>query len=389
MKTRILKSLLVAAMCVACVGGSLSAAEEGAAGGLAPAAAPTPAAAPVPAVAPASPAEPAGAPPALSALPGTEGTTSPTPGAALAVPTPPPLPSLGQVIGEEKPQTTETVATAAAAPQELYEFLYLKHDEYGPVRLKVSPQEAEKIREKEIRLLMRDFPSGPSQQPQQQQGDATRAFAEWDYYFEQLQLYSQYVKEVVLPEKKDDLDDPNFDVNNQDAAVQSRSELKTGYEKKAQELTNEQRDENSAFYERIQQREDRRKRYYEWIASQKRQLDEWAKVWARRANGTQWVTASGEVRRDDWYYGKNFNPGGPVATTIDGQTFVFSSEPAAGLQMDELNVLSTNLTPYDILDQNGVLKNPTTERQRGTLVEPPALPTPTPVPGIIQTLENQ
>lgn len=334
-------------------------------------------------------APPAGGAPVLPSLPGpSPDAAAPSAGAAGAVPTPPPLPSLGEVAGEEAGTTPSTAAPAA--PVELYEFLFMKHDEYGPVRLKLSRQEAEKVREKEINLLMKEFPGAPQAQQQQgQQQDATRAFAEWDFYCAQLELYSDYVKEVVLPEKKDELDAPNFDFTKQEDAVQSRSDLKTSYEKKAQELTNEQRDENIAFYERLQQREDRRKRYYEWIASQQRELDEWAKVWARRANATQWVTASGEIRRDDWYYGKNFNPGEPVATTIDGQTYVFSAEPVAGVRSDELNVISTNLTPYDILDKNGALKNPATERQRGTLVEPPAQPTPTPVQGIIQVLGSQ
>ena len=196
------------------------------------------------------------------------------------------------------------------------------------------------------------------------------------------------MQEVLLPEKKDELDSPDFDVGDQQSAVQKRTDLKTAYEKRALELTNEQRDENMAFYERIQRREDRRKRYYEWLASQQQELDEWAKVWARKANANQWVTASGEIRRDDWYYGANFNAGGPVSRTIGGQKFLFSSEPVANVESDELNVISTNLTPYDIIDQNGVLKNPTTERLRGTIVEPPAPTQEAPVQGLIQTLEN-
>ncbi len=377
MKTGKLKSIVVFAVWLGCIHEMAIAAEDASVAGAPPA--------PVPAPDPAAPSSlPASTPPGLPALPGTGGEGAGPAEPAQAVPTPPPLPSLGQITGEETPTTT--AGTAAAAPLEIYEFLYVKHDDYGSVRIKLTPQEAEKVREKEIALIMKEFPSGPAGQQQQQQQDATRAFAEWDYYFEQLQLYSQYVKEVVLPEKKEDLEAPNYDVSTQEQAVQSRTDLKTGYEKKAQELTNEQRDENVAFYEKIQQREDRRKRYYEWIASQQRELDEWAKVWARRANTTQWVTASGEVRRDDWYYGKNFNPGSTVATTIDGQTFIFSSEPASGVGSNELNVLSTNLTPYDILDQHGVLKNPETERRRGTLIEPPVA-TPTPAPGIIQALE--
>jgi hypothetical protein len=325
-------------------------------------------------------------------LPGAGGETETSgPTAAGAVPTPPPLPSLTEAMTGAAEGATSTGVAAPAAPLELYEFLYLKHDDYGPVRLKVTPDEAEKIHQKEVALLKKEFPTQGGAQGGMQQGqqvDPTAVTAEWDYYFEQLQLYSEYVKEVLLPEKKEDLDDPDYEVSKMDDAVQKRTELKQSYDKKAQEAMNEQRDENAAFYERMQKREDRRKRYYEWIASQQHELDEWAKVWARKGNATKWVSASGEINRDDWYYGTNFNPGEPMSTTIEGQTFVFSSEPARGVSQTELNVLSTNLTPYDILDQNGVIKNPETERARGTLVEPPAEPTPTPTPGIIQTSED-
>lgn len=369
----------------------------------APAAAPAPAApATMPALAPTPAPGPGGLAPlpaeglagpatGLPGLPGQGAVPSLAPAMGQAVPTPPPLPSLGAAIQEET-VTTQGAATSPTAPQELYEFLYLDHEEYGPVRLKVTPQEAEKIREKEIQALMRHFPGAP-QQAQQQQGqpDATRAFAEWDFYFEQLQLYSKYVSEVVLPEKKDELPEVNYDVNSQEQAVQNRTDLKTEYEKKAQEITNLQRDENVEFYERLQQREDRRKRYYEWIASQQRELDEWAKVWARRANARQWLSASNAIRRDDWYYGTNFRGGEAVTHAIDGQEYVFSEQPVAQVGEHQLNVLSTNLTPYDILDRDGSLKNPATERLRGTFVEPPvAEPSPTPSPslGVIQASEN-
>lgn len=316
--------------------------------------------------------------PALPDLAGIAGQEAPD----LSTAVPPPLPSLGELaVGE---QTTST-ATTPAAPIEIYEFLYVKHDEYGPTRIKLTPKEAEEIKAKETALLMREFPATAGGQQQGQQ-DASRAFAEWDFYCQQLQLYAEYVKEVVLPEKKDELEDPDFSISSLEDAVQKRTDLKTSYEKKAQEFANDLRDENIEFYERIQQREDRRKRYYEWLDSQKKELDEWARIWARKANATRWVTANGEVRRDDWYYGVNFNPGESVRTTIGGQKFVFSTEPVARVADDELNVLSTNLTPYDILDANGVLKNPQTERQRGTLVEPPILPS-SAVPGIIQATE--
>ena len=362
---------IFATVCLVCLATAVYAAEDNPAAAPAAPAAPA-AAAPLAAPAggmPALPTMPA-APTAPSAVAPAEGGPPPLTG---AVATPPPLPGLEAITGQAN-ETSPSASSAPAAPVELYEFLYLKHDEYGPVRIKVSPQEAEKIREKEINNLMRNFPGQPQQQAQGgQQQDASRAFAEWDYFFEQLDLYSQYVKEVILPEKKEDLRDPSYDLSSQEAVAQERNSLKSEYEKAAQELTNEQRDENIQFYEKLQQREDRRKRYYEWIASQQKQIDEWARVWARSVHGNQWVTASGEIRRDDWYYGTNFNPGEPVRKEIDGQAFVFSSEPVGNVAENELNVITTNLTPYDIIDSYGVLKNPSTELQRGTRVEPPRL----------------
>jgi hypothetical protein len=147
-------------------------------------------------------------------------------------------------------------------------------------------------------------------------------------------------------------------------------ELKKSFDEAAIATVNEQYNENKEFYNRLQTREERRRNFYEWLAKNQRDVDEWTGLWARKINGGRW--ADGEpVRRDDWYYGVDFNSAEPVAIRIDQQDYLLSRTPQAKVPDQQLNVLSSNLTPYDIIDATGQLKNPQMERLRGTLVEAP------------------
>jgi hypothetical protein len=285
-----------------------------------------------------------------------------------AVPTPPPLTGLS--IGSEA-ATTQTAATTATAasvgPVNNYEFLFRDDADIGVVREKYSYEDAEKIKQGEISRFITKY-QVPGQQ-QQQQGQDPRAGAEFDFYFEQFELYNRYVKERLLPEVTD-LPTPTYDAANY---LQERQDLQAEYNKAALELVNDQSEENQDFYDRLQQREDRRRAYYEWIVDQQRELDEWAQVWARRVNGLRWNTAPEQqpVRRDDWYYGVNFASADPKIVHIEGQEYVVSQDPQRKVSPTQLNVISSNLTPYDIIDRNGQMKNPNMERLRGTIVHSP------------------
>lgn len=313
-------------------------------------------------------------PPALTggnapstALPGPAAVPGAAPGGAPAaggaVPTPPPLVNLGAAVEPAAPGTTQALA-AAQGPIESYQFLFREDPDLGVVREKVTESEAQQRRNAEIQRFMPKYGMPAQGAPA---GMDPRAGAEWDLYFEQLQLYNQYVHEQVL-EGSRDLPEPTYDPANY---LTERTSLWNDFNRAAIAMVNDQHNENLDFYDRLKTREDRRRRYYEWLASQQRNLDEWAMIWARKVGGQRWA-GDQAVRLDDWYYGVNFAAGNPTAVQIDGQSYLFSQEPQRRVPGNQLNVISSNLTPYDIVDRSGTLKTPELERLRGLAVHAPA-----------------
>lgn len=283
---------------------------------------------------------------------------------------PPPLNSL---VATADAGTSGTVA-ASQGPVETYEFLYRSDPDLGALREKYNNVEAKTVKNQEINRFIGKY---QGQQPQQQQqpgqpgqpqGQDPRAGAEWDFYYEQLELYNQYVRQRVLS-GVEDLPVPTYDAQNY---LQERNDLKAAYDKSAISLVNTQHEENLEFYDRLQAREDRRRKFYEWLAQEQRDLDDWAKIWSRKINGARWETAGQPVRRDDWYYGTNFQQPDSFNIRVDGQQYLVSKQPERKVPADTLNVVTTNLTPYDIIDRNGQMKNPVMEHLRGTAVEPAA-----------------
>ena len=56
---------------------------------------------------------------------------------------------------------------------------------------------------------------------------------------------------------------------------------------------------------------------------------------------------------------------------VDGHIYLVSAEPLRKVPPEQLNVISSNLTPYDIIDRNGFMKTPQMERLKGTIARPP------------------
>jgi len=302
------------------------------------------------------------------------------PNAASAVPTPPPLVGLGTVTDTT---TTEGGALATAGPIELYEFLFRDDENIGVVREKYlsgENQSAEQLKQKRIDEIYQEKYLNPNQPaglptapppgavgPGQQGAPDPKAGAAWDFYYEQLEMYDQYVREKLLLGGAD-VPALEFKAKTTDEALQEQSELQEQFQNTAVAVVNDQMNENEEFYTRLQEREDRRRDFYDWLAEQQREIEDWTSVWARKINGSRW--ADGEpVRRDDWYYGVDFNSAEPVAIRIDQQDYLLSRAPQDHLAPGQLNVLSSNLTPYDIIDATGTMKNPDMERLRGTLVQ--------------------
>ena len=313
---------------------------------------------------------PFGAPDASFGAPGAFGGAS-LPGASDAVPVPPPLTGLIVSTDAATTGTTDT-ASASSGPTDSYVFLFRDDPELGIVRERFIFEEGKKLREQEIQRLSAKYggaqPGAPAQpgQPVAAQGADPKAGAEWDFYYEQLEMYTRYVKEKLLPDVAD-LPDSQYDPANY---LQEWKELRDEYDKAAKEQVNTELNENLSFYERLQNREDRRRDYYEWLSREQQKLDDWTRLWSRKIVGTRW--ADGEtVRRDDWYYGVDFNSRDPFALRVANREYLISREPQVNVPASQLNVLTTNLTPYDLVDATGVMKNTEMERLRGTLVMPP------------------
>lgn len=379
--------------------------------------------APLPVVPPITPDPAASMQPPLTPLPAVTG----DPAAALgAAPTPAPF-NAGTIFGSSPAAVmttppplaaigpeSSTPGTSVSAPIAVnnFEFLFREDAKEGVVRERVSKEIAKEIRDKEIDRIIeanrRSLPAGqlvmnpyamqtgmndpsligmdPLMQgdPLAQGGmmagnpaaqrtvtaETERATAEWDFYYNQLERYSKYVKEKLLPLEAADLPDSSFTASSTDDVLNDRKSIKDAYDQAAVAATNREYMKNRDFYERLQVREDRRSAYYEWLSLEQRKLEEWTTLWSRKTNGTRW-TSDDEIRRDDWYYGTNFNSEGPVKITVDNRKYLLSRTPQANLAPGELNVISNNLTPYDIIDANGEMKNRVMEIQRGTIVVPP------------------
>ena len=385
-----------------------------------PTAAPLPLPGTTPAPLPGMPGAPQGIQPGLPTLPGVAATP-----AMGTMPTPPPLPGLASAA--VAPGDSAAALASTAAPSNLYTFLFIDDPEYGIVRQKFEAEVAERLKEGEILRLMEErrgstgvqsnspynaaLGMGASMDPALMGGatmpaemmgaagmgidagfgaadigmpgmgmggtgqgiamteEAIRAAAEWDFYYSQLEMYDRYVREKLIPDAEE-LPELAYTAEN---ALQERQDLLESFQEAAITQAGEEYNDNRDFYDRLQQREDRRLAYEQWLLLKQKQVAEWAEKWSRNINGSRWADGE-EVRIDDWYYGTDFNSATPVTVSIDNRQYIVSRQPVEGLKEGQLNVISSNLTPYDIIDSNGYLKNPVMETLRGTIVVPPVAP---------------
>lgn len=303
----------------------------------------------------------------------------------------PGLEALTNLVG-----TTDSVATATAAGVaiQLNAFLFRDDETLGKVnRERMDLEEAEKVRANEIEKYKEKYRNDPqfggqaagyggypgayqgygdpNQFYQQQQREAqVTAGAEFDFYYQQLELYNRYLREVLLRgvSEEDMPDEPSYDAAN--LATEAVT-LQQEFEKAAIALVNQQQEENSEFIERLQEREDRRLAFERWVDGKKQELFEWTEIWARNVNGQRWIGGDTTVRLNDWYQGLNVASPKPVLFTVDGNKFLVSRTPQHDVPEDTLNILSTNLTPFDLVDRDGNVKDVATERLRGTAVRAP------------------
>ena len=271
-------------------------------------------------------------------------------------------------------------------------FLFRDDPKFEKVmRNRMTSEEAEKAKQNEIEIFRNrrqtqgqqpgglgampppaayGSPYGAQGNPQQAQADGLLAAAEFDFYFQQLELYDRYLREEVLTSLDDGEmpDEPTYEAANY---LQEGVTLQDAFNKAALTQVTKQQEENLEFMERLKQREDRRDAFANWVLEKRQELDEWTRTWANNVNGTRWIGGDNVVRLNDWYYGINFNSPQPINFTIEDQKFLVSRTPQRDVPEDTLNILSTNLTPFDIISKDGYVKDVATERLKGTAVRAP------------------
>ncbi|PKO15647.1 hypothetical protein CVU37_12535 [candidate division BRC1 bacterium HGW-BRC1-1] len=290
-----------------------------------------------------------------------------------------------------------TAPEASAAPSgsgvavALNAFLFRDDQNFEKVmRNRMSSEEAEKAKQNEIEIL-RNRRQTQGQQPggapmiaqdpyaspyggqvNQQQGaaDSMLAAAEFDFYYQQLELYDRYLREQVLSDldEEDMPDEPTYEASNY---LQEGVTLQDAFNKAGLTQVTKQQEENLQFMERLNKRKDRREAFANWVLEKRQELDQWTLTWTNNVNGSRWIGGDTAVRLNDWYYGINFNSPQPINFSVEDNKFLLSRTPQRDVPEDTLNIISTNLTPFDIISKDGYVKDVSTERLKGTAVRAP------------------
>jgi hypothetical protein len=170
---------------------------------------------------------------------------------------------------------------------------------------------------------------GPAGQPG---GSDPRAFAEWTHYYNQLNLWEEYITQEIFNvgfiELMSDFSIPRDPTRARDVMPILYEDLLRRRDTMMDQLDRG----NLEFYQRMQRRREARERYEEWRIEQQRGLMEFADRWERRARGAEVV--------------------------VEGTPFIVSTEPTDNPPKDGVFVVNESelLTPYDILTREGELK---------------------------------
>ncbi len=157
-----------------------------------------------------------------------------------------------------------------------------------------------------------------------------RAVAEWQYYWEQLKLWDRFVKQKILEGK--DLNKKVRDLNFADPTKidMQLQEVYVSHVKQAEDLAYDYYNRVIKLLGRIEDRIWQREVYLSWVQENKEKLQEFANEWLRRVTGAE--------------------------IEIEGKVYLVSQEPLKAVPQDKVNIVTDNLTPYDILNDDGTLK---------------------------------
>lgn len=249
---------------------------------------------------------------------------------------------------------------------ENFVFLFRDDPDMGIVREIYTQDEAREQIERELGRLAALRSAPREGQAPTQVGVADRASVEWDFYFEQLQMWHEFVTKKVVPGIPD-LSAPTYDPSVfLGGIIDERNRLRDEFNRASLALQTQLTQQNLRFYERLEMREDRRRNFLEWIEEQREELVNWAEAWKQYKEGGNF-RAGNPVGRDAWYAKTNFGNPNPMEVSVSGQRAIVSKQ-AMETDANTLNIISGNLTPFDLLDPLG--------RPRRPGQSPPSAPSP-------------
>ena len=222
--------------------------------------------------------------------------------------------------------------TSAQENVEPYGFIYEEvlgaTGETIVVRSRYTLTELKQKEEEKIAELMADTslytPSG------QQQYSDPRAVAEWQFYWEQMKLWERYIQKRLFRGQalQATVKDMNFvDPGSIDAQLQ---DLYNSHVEQAKSVVYKYYNNYISLLSRIEDRIWEREVYRSWVERNTQKLHEFASEWLRRFTGEE--------------------------IEVEGKVFLVSPQPLKNVPPGKVNIVTTNLTPYDLLNEDGTIK---------------------------------
>ena len=201
-------------------------------------------------------------------------------------------------------------------------------------RIEYTLEEKKKRDDEELREIWGEMQAKGwnNANPQGQQGaNDPRAEAEWRLFYRQVGLWQRYLEEGVFFEKLQT--PPTFDPATVYADVgndEISGTLFRAAENQARDLDERHHETILAYFRGLDERENQRLRYQEWLTDRQKETIEYADNWTKRFDGSQ--------------------------VKIEGTLYLISPKPLSRIPRDSVNLVTDKLTPYDLLNADGTLK---------------------------------
>ncbi|MFP4378953.1 MAG: hypothetical protein ACLFUS_00500 [Candidatus Sumerlaeia bacterium] len=206
--------------------------------------------------------------------------------------------------------------------------------------------------EEEAQMMIQIDPGTQSrmQQSAAYRSDVIRQMAEWTLFYDQLELWNQYVEESVIREELDEDEQPEYNPATADSNLESMyRNLQNHAKNVSKELYKKYRNPSAAepgLVDRIERAEKERRLYNEWLADRENEMMRFVDVWRRQYEGS-------EIRINDVQY---------LVRNIKDQPDDVNEDYFRDSLPDNAVLLEVPkekmVTPFDLINEDGSLKTP-------------------------------